>query len=688
MDGAVVLKYVDPGTGFIITGIGTWLIAFFLGSLGIFSIFFKKIFRFINKNKKKILLILIILLALSIIGVLTMKAKKSNFNKRVIILGFDALSPGILEPMMKEGSLPNFSRLKDEGSYKHILSTNPAQSPVAWSGFATGKNPGKNGVFDFIIRDPKTYGLNLCFSQMEKGRPKRVIRAKALWQYTSEKRVPTTIISCPNTFPPEKVFGRMLSGMGVPDILGTEGTFTFYTSEALNKDKDIGGKVFNIRKSSLMVMHLIGPRVANMAGKAENVKVPFKVSLEGENNVLIEYQKNKLELKIGQWSDWQEVVFKLNTFKKAKGIFKFYLVETEPEFKLYISPINFDPRAPLFPISYPESYSKELAQALGLYYTQGMPLDTWSVNEKRMQVSAFLEQAEEVLREEKAKLDFELNRLQSGVLFCYFESPDIIQHMFWRYIDPEHPLYDSDAPASFKEAIEKSYKDMDRVLGDVLKKINKDDILIVLSDHGAGSFRRAAHLNSWLKTNGYLELKNPYAESGQELLLDIDWSKTKAYAIGFGAIYINQLNRERDGIVSPGSETQTLKDEIAKKLEKWTDEKYNQPVINKIYKQEDIFWGDYASQMPDLYVGFNNGYRASWQTALGAVPSELIEDNLKQWSGDHLIDPHLVPGIILSNRKIIKDSPTLYDLCPTILKIIGYDDEKLKELNFDGEPLF
>ncbi|MCX5701987.1 MAG: alkaline phosphatase family protein [Candidatus Omnitrophica bacterium] len=687
MDGAVVLKYVDPGTGFVITGIGVWLVAFFLGFLGVFSLFFKRIFRFLKKNYK-IFIVLLIILGLSLIGVVIMNQKRSNFNQRIIILGFDALSPEILEPMMEEGKLPNFLRLKREGSYKHILSTNPAQSPVAWSGFSTGKNPGKNGVFDFIVRDPKTYGLNLCFSQMEGGRPKKAIRAEAFWEYATRARVPSVIISCPVTFPPEKLYGRMLSGMGVPDILGTEGTFTFYTSEVINQDKNIGGKVFSIRRSPLMVMHLIGPRVANMAGKAENVKVPFKVSLQGKDSVLIEYQKNKLELKTGQWSDWQEVDFKLNLFKKAKGIFKFYLVEIEPEFKLYISPINFDPRDPLFPISYPKSYSKELADALGLYYTQGMPLDTWSVNEKRMQVLAFLEQVKEVLREERARLDFELKRLQRGILFSYFESPDIIQHMFWRYIDQGHPLYEKDAPLGFKETIEKSYKDMDDVLGAVLGKTGKDDTVIVLSDHGFASFRRAVHLNSWLKANGYLELKNPYTGSGQELLLDIDWSKTKAYAIGFGAIYINQLNRERDGIVSSGSETQALKEEIAQKLEKWLDEKYNQPVVHKVYKQEEIFWGDYAKETPDLYVGFNNGYRASWQTALGAVPSDLIEDNLKQWSGDHLIDPHLVPGIILSNKKIAKDSPTLYDLCPTILKMIGYDDEKLKELNFDGEPLF
>ena len=186
----------------------------------------------------------------------------------------------------------------------------------------------------------------------------------------------------------------------------------------------------------------------------------------------------------------------------------------------------------------------------------------------------------------------------------------------------------------------------------------------------------------------YLRLKNTYAKSGSELLMDIDWSQTRAYAIGFGAIYINQKNRERDGIVGPGRETELLKEEISKKLEEWIDEKYDQSVVNKAYIREEIFWGDYTEETPDLYIGFNIGYRASWQTAMGGVPESLIEDNLKKWSGSHLFDPGLIPGILFSNKKITKENPSIYDIAPTVLKITGYDDEQLKSCNFDGRPLF
>ncbi len=687
----MVFAYIDPGSGYTIFALGGWLIAALLVFLGIFSIFFKKISRFIKKRKKPLIIILLIATALilSTIGVIKMTKKDSTFDKKFIILGFDGLSPKIIEPMMENNELPNFSRLKNQGSYRRLSTTNPSQSPVAWAGLATGQNPGKNGIFDFIVRDPETYGLDLSLSSIVKGRARRVIKTKCFWQYTSEKKVPTTIITCPVTFPPDKIYGKMLSGMGVPDILGTEGTFTFYTTEPLSKDKETGGKCFQIKKSPVMVMDLIGPRTARPGGKAENTKVPFKALLqENKDTVTIEYQNNKFDLKKGAWSGWKEITFKLGLFKRAKGIFKFYLVETDPEFKLYISPINFDPREPFFAISYPKNYSNDLAGDIGLYYTQGMPMDTWSVNEKRLTEEPFLEQVNEVLGEKKKMLDIELRRLKNGVLFCYFESPDIIQHMFWRYTDPLHPLYEENAPQEYKDMIKTWYKKMDTILGSVMKNLDKEDIIIALSDHGFDTFQRAVHVNTWLRENGYLQLKAPGAESGAELLQDIDWSKTRAYAIGFGAIYINQLGREGGGIVSPGQETELLKEDISQKLTQWLDEKYNQKVINKVYKREDIFWGSHSKDTPDLYIGFNIGYRASWQTALGAAPKESIEDNLKKWSGSHLFDPGLIPGIIFSNKEITRERPSIYDIAPTILKTVGYNEEGLKGCDMDGDPLF
>ncbi|MBU1933433.1 MAG: alkaline phosphatase family protein [Candidatus Omnitrophica bacterium] len=684
----MLLGYIDPGTGFTISSLGSWLVVL-LSSLGIFSLLSKKIFRSLKKQKRIIIILLLTIMFLGLITIgVTMTKKGSKFDKKIVILGFDGLSPEIIEPMMEEGRLPNFSLLKERGSYRNLATTNPPQSPVAWAGFATGQNPGKNGIFDFIIRDPKTYGLRLSLSTIEKGKFRRAIKSKCFWQYTSEEKIPTVIISCPATFPPDKLHGRMLSGMGVPDILGTQGTFTFYTTEPLDKDKDTGGMVFWVKKSPVMIMNLIGPSLAAPSGKADNVKVPLKVSLQkNQNSILVEYQGNKFELAKDQWSEWKEVTFKLGLLKKVKGVFKFYLVETQPEFKLYVSPINFDPRNPFFQISYPKRYSKELANSIGLYYTQGMPMHTWAVNEKRLSEKPFLDEANEILREKKAMLDFELERFKKGVLFCYFESPDIIQHMFWRYIDPQHPLYEKDAREEYKEIIKAWYKKMDAILGNVMKRIDKEDTIIVLSDHGFGTFRRTAHINSWLRDNGYLELKNPHADSGAELLADIDWSKTKAYSISFGAIYINQEDRERNGIVKPGRETELLKEDISKKLKEWRDEKHDKIVVNNVYLGEEIFYGDYANNTPDLYAGFSIGYRASWQTALGAVPKESIEDNLKKWSGDHLFDPNLVPGILFLNKQVKKENPSIYDIAPTILKSTGFNDKRLKECGFDGEPL-
>ena len=177
-------------------------------------------------------------------------------------------------------------------------------------------------------------------------------------------------------------------------------------------------------------------------------------------------------------------------------------------------------------------------------------------------------------------------------------------------------------------------------------------------------------------------------KSGRELLADVDWSQTKAYAVGFGGIYVNQKGREKDGVVPAGRDTQLLKKEISEKQAGWVDEKYGESIISKVYLQEDIFKGDRANEAPDMYVGFHHGYRASWQTAMGAVPEELVEDNLKKWSGDHLFDPRLVPGIFFTNKFVLRDTASIYDIAPTLLKAVGYKDSEINHLDMDGRALF
>jgi predicted AlkP superfamily phosphohydrolase/phosphomutase len=604
---------------------------------------------------------------------------------RVVILGMDGMSPDILEPLLRDGKLPHFAALAKQGAYRRLATTNPPQSPVAWTGFATGQNPGKHGLYDFIRRDPKTYQLTLSTSNMEGGKFTRVVKNRRFWEYAGDLGVESAIINCPITFPPEQIKGRMLAGMGVPDILGTEGTFTFYTSQATSQ-QDEGGRVVQVPYATSLTTDLFGPRRAVGGGQVDNAKVSLLVFNDPDHDcVQIEIQGGKrFTLRRGEWSPWQSVTFSLGFLSKIKGILQFYLVETKPELKLYASPINYDPRDPFFPISSPPGYARELVERVGLYYTQGMPADTWSVNEQRLGLDPFLERVMAITDTRARILDLELSRVKKGIVFSYFDATDVVQHMCWRCDDPRNPAYVPHDPHA--GAIAKIYEHMDTVLGHVMEQLGPQDTLIVLSDHGFGPFHRSAHLNTWLHAHGYLAFKDGKTTGG-ELLHDVDWTKTRAYAIGFGAVYLNLHGREAGGIVMPG-DVDALKAELIAKLSAWRDDAHDATVVSTVYDGKTVFTGALASEAPDLFVGFQRGYRASWETALGAAPASLLSDNAKQWSGDHLFDPALVPGILFTNHPVAKSSPSMYDLAPTILHSLGMEDADLRQCDFDGETLW
>ena len=689
------LGYIDPGSLYTVsTGLAA-IIGFALSALAVVAVFFRRLWDFVRRHWVIVLVVVGVAVVAGVVALLGGRppgrsAMAANVSKnRMIILGLDGLSPEILEPMMAEGKLPNFKRLQQLGSYSHIGTTTPAESPVAWTAFATGRNPGKSGVYDFIRRNPKSYLPDLSLTRLEGNRSLPVRHGKAFWQYSREAGVPMIILACPVTFPPDEIDGKMLSGMGVPDLLGTQGTFSFYTTAPETVTGDTGGEVHIVPEGNPLDLELFGPQKQGLTGKIDRLAAPFQVRVSADRTVAtISLQGKELTLGVGEWSPWVEVQFKVGPMSRMHGILQFNLVALRPYLKLYASPICIDPRKPWFPISYPESYSKELAGDLGLFSTRGMPFDTWALNEGRISEDAFADEADELYKERLALMEHELKTFTRGVFYGYFEYPDIIQHMYWRFIDKQHPLYNADAPPRLKGMIEDCYRKMDHIVGVALDALHDGDTLIVLSDHGFTTFRRAVHIDSWLRENGYLVLKDPSAKAGAPLFQDVDWSRTRAYALGFGAIYINTRGREPQGIVAPDETREALKREIAEKLKTWVDPLTGTPVLHAVYLNQDIFKGTYASEAPDLYLGFNKGYRASWQTALGASPDGLIENNLKDWSGDHLVDPSLVPGILFANRHITLAHPTLYDLAPTVLRFLGFDDARLAAEDLDGKPLF
>lgn len=679
------LAYVDPGSGYVFLQ----QTSFLWGWLAALLMFFLLPLKILWRRRKKLFWIFIavgIIVLIAGLVIMEVGVTKDKAAGKVLILGIDALDFGIVQRLIAEGRLPNFSHLKKEGSFSPLQTTNPAESVVAWSSFSTGLNPAGHGIFDFVLRNPKNYSPYLSLNEVSTagGKPKVKIRrkGKALWNILSQNKIPAYIYFCPNTFPPEKLYGKMLSGMGVPDILGMMGKFSFYTTRPLGKeDKESRGRIIHLQpENGLILTKLYGPKVAKAASVVET-SVPLKVMFApGAEKVNIEFQGKSFNLQTGRWSDWQRISFKTGWLKKAHGIVRFYLKSIQPDFALYASPVNFNPQRPLFSLSYPASFSKTLAKRMGLFYTQGMPHDTWALSEQRLGEEAFLEHTDMILEERRKILFEELKDFQRGVFFFYFDTLDAIQHMFWRYLDQKHPLYEPDS--IYQETVFAYYEKLDRILGEVLKRIDEDTTLIVLSDHGFTSFRRAVHLNRWLLDNGFLSLKEAKKE-GKEFLEDVDWTNTKAYALGFGGIYLNRIGREGNGIVGE-KEAEKLKKTIKQRLENWLDAHTGERPVKNVYFQEEIFSGPYGQEAPDLFIGFNSGYRASWQTALGGVPESLIEDNLRKWSGTHLVDPGLVPGVILINQRVELNQPEIIDIAPTVLGL--FDIPKPEKM--PGEVLF
>ena len=582
--------------------------------------------------------------------------------------------------MLAAGELPNLARLEAWGGSSRVATTSPAQTPVAWSSFATGVNPGGHGIFDFLRRDPTTYRPDISLTRHEPAsafRPPRAInlrRGSTIWGELSKGGIASTVIRCPGTYPPEPIRGRMLSGMGVPDLRGGFGTATVYSSDptcvALEGERLVR---VGLADDRTIRTDLIGPR--NPKDRTD-LECPIVVTRDLDTrsvSIRLESSSEAVEVFEGHWSDWLMVNFRAGPLRTFRGIVRFYLGSLGPDFQLYASPINYDPASPPYSISSPVDYSKELAETIGLFHTTGMVEDHGGLNNHRFDEAAFLDQCETAWQEREAMMLEGLKGFDSGLFYCLFDTPDRVQHLFWRFRDPGHASLGGSKPdPTWSGVIEDQYRRGDSMVGLALEHADAETLVVALSDHGFGPFRREVHLNAWLREQGLLTLRagvEPGPAAG-DLLGGIDWSKTQAYAVGLGGIYLNLQGRERDGVVPP-REAPALKAKIADHLSKLVDPKTGESAIRRIPTREELYQGPYVAEAPDLNVHFASGYRASSSTSMGGVASTVVEDNTSKWSGDHIVDPDLVPGVLFMNRAFRGDQARLIDLAPTILKALG-----------------
>jgi predicted AlkP superfamily phosphohydrolase/phosphomutase len=660
-----VLAYIGPGAGFALAGSFLAIFGALLSAISMILLWpIRRVIRALFRKKPP---------------------RKPRF-KRVVVLGLDGLDHGLTSRLLDEGRLPNLARLRDTGNFKSLASTLPPISPVAWSTFQTGVNPGKHNIFDFLTPDEKTYQPKLSSVEIRSTtktigigplklfryqRPDvRMLRkSRPFWSVLSDYGIFNCVIRVPITFPPEKLHGVQLSAMCVPDLRGTQGTFAQYTTRDKCDDRKTGGEVHYVnRNGDIIDCELIGPPNPNKPDEGE-MRLPFSVRITGPDSAILRINGEKHKITLGHYTDWITVKFRIGFGSSVQGVCRFMLLSTEPEFNLYVTPIHIDPENPAMAIGYPKVYPIYLAKRQGRYATLGLAEDTWGLSEEVLEDQHFLQQCSDIDIEREEMFFDGLEKCPEGFCVCVFDGTDRMQHMFWRYLDESHPARPPQVPAAFTTAIEDLYGRMDALVGRTMTRCDREDtLLIVLSDHGFNTFRRCIDLNRWLEENGYLVVDED--RRNKDYLAGVDWSRTRAFAIGLTGIFINQVGRFDRGIVKP-EESAALRDEIAAKLRELVDPQTAARAFQSVYQAAKAYRGPYKENAPDLIVGYAGGYRVSWDAAVGRTSTQVFSDNKKAWSGDHCVDPSVVPGVLFSNHAIESENPRLLDIAPTVLDLFG-----------------
>ena len=729
--------------------------------------------------------------------VLVASAGVAEAKPKVVIIGFDGADARLVERWMDEGQLPNLAALREDGTFSPLQPTNPPQTPVSWSSFATGLDPGRTEIFDFLKRDPKKTNYVPEFAMITPGKrvfglgernaaaagavlgvlagvvillvslavrirwPVRLALAvvvgtavgipsagalrdvlpvevpnavnnrkgETFWSIADRAGLKVQVVRVPATFPAEPMDrGTMLSGLGVPDMRERVGTPAFYTSDPAFRpgDNEFSLELIKLpaRRGTIRT-RLIGPRnlpfyqyvvdrrTADIADaregseKARQVRrelddagverrIDLPMTLEVTDNTLaLTVSGVTRSLRVGDWSEWVELDFPVNwlvdRMQPLRGAVRFKLLALEPEIQLYHSPVMFHPDCHPIAFAWPPDFSETVRERFGMYKTIGWALDTWSPTSGIGGDDLLIEDADFTVGKYAEIMEGLLGDGDADLYVQIFYFPDRIGHLFWRHIDEGHPLYDPVAAAKYGPEILRAYRRMDELVGRARELAGPEAAFMVVSDHGFSSYRRGLNTNTWLVRNGLMVLDGQGEAATLEDLFDtgdlfqnVDWSQTKAYALGLGSVYVNLVGREKEGIVLPGVEYREVVEQIRSGLEALVDPETGERPVSHVWTRDEMY-SEYDSDLiPDLRVGHALDYRVSWQTTLGGVPPDVVEDNTKPWSGDHCSnDPDVVRGIFFLNREIERARPGMVDIMPTVLRLLELPVPE----DLDGEPL-
>jgi len=572
-----------------------------------------------------------------------------------------------------------------------------------------------------VRREPPTF----LFNYLPTSKPKIISTrgGTSFWVTAGEAGVRSSVLTVPVTFPPEDVRnGELLSGLPLPDIRGTMGTFSFYATDLSRYEEgntEMGGILRRlVMDGDVATTQLIGPpnpvvrqqiqalraknahptepdrkKIAELEAQ-EDVRLPLTIHWNRTaKSARVDIDGQTIALEQGKVSRWIDLDFRINFLVRVHGMAQMLLMNADNELQLYISPVNWKPDEPPVPMSYPDSFAGNLFEKLGYYRTLGWAEATWPLNEGRMNEDQFMEDAYRAFDDRAQVILDRIDSRRWDVLVGVIETTDRVQHMMWRLRDRKHPMYDAALAAKHGDAIERIYRRADTFVAEVMEHLEPGTQLLIVSDHGFHSWRKAVNLNTWLVQQGYMvvqgqqpgEKKLEDLFGGGEFWENVDWSRTRAYAMGLGQIYFNLRGRESKGIVSPGAESKQLANELSAKLLTLVDPADGSRIVRAVYQRDAVYSGEYIGNAAELQVGMEDGYRVSWQTTLGGSPQGIVYDNMKKWSGDHGgYDYAITAGVLIASKAINTQAPSIMDIAPTVLKYFGVAVPSY----IDGKPLW
>jgi len=367
--------------------------------------------------------------------------------------------------------------------------------------------------------------------------------------------------------------------------------------------------------------------------------------------------------------------------------------------------------------TYPDGFQEELLREIGNYRVFFSHLSSKNVG-------TVLEDLRETLQM-RIKAALYLLRKDLDFVMVVDNGTDRAEHEFWRFIDPQNPLFNQEELKKYGNPLLEYYRQVDAALEVLLKAIDNDTVVFIMSDHGQGPLRKFINLNVFLIEEGFMRVKrnlscslryslfkNGYHPKNvykilqklgverlatdrvtQETRLrllnrlffstsDIDWEKTKAFACGVtGAIRINVEGREPCGNVQWGSEYEKVRDELIDKLSRLSDPENKQLVIEKVYLREQIYFGPYLQDAPDLICVAKDGYEFFGMH--GFTFSRVIDKTFGNSGSHRPYGTFLALGKDVRRNSELKNA-AIIDLAPTILHIFDVPIPR----DLDGKVLF